>query len=265
VEQNLTGRNTIFEKAQYDAAVASALQIGHSFDEYILVSDGNAYSTSATFATSAMQLWANRDKSGVMTPVKGITYGGTPDPKATTLASAPANVANHIAPQANIVAYAGLFLLSSFLADNSTVKADMASVVDEFGAAVPVPPYFAYSLPSMPIRNYYSKFMAPGALPLQYVTLPATNHIPQIYRFNTIGASQDLQTLYTETAKFFTSPSFGERESIEQEGSGDGSGGNNSGTTDVGANDASSGADAPPLAATTGGATIFALAALVMM
>ena len=145
----MTSRYTLTTKDQYNAAVASALQIGHSFDEYLLVSNGVAASTTDTFASGVMQLWNNRDRSGVTTPIKGITYGGTPDPKATSLASVPANVFDDISIENNVVAYTVLFLLSSLLPENSTDYAEftsqLADAKEAFRMATPIPPYFAYS------------------------------------------------------------------------------------------------------------------------
>lgn len=73
----------------------------------------------------------------------------------------------------------------------------------EYIESVAVPPYFAESLPRMPVVSVYDYFMEPGALPLQYVKIPVDDFILQVYTGVTFTDATDLAELYQETAKSF--------------------------------------------------------------
>ena len=55
--------------------------------------------------------------------------------------------------------------------------------------------------------------MGPGALPLQYIKMPADKHIPYYYLGTTFQDDSDLEVLYGKTAEFFSTAEDGEVES----------------------------------------------------
>jgi hypothetical protein len=105
------------------------------------------------------------------------------------------------------IAYGALFMLTTMIPESQkNIVEILASIVKDYEASLAYPPYFAESLPKMPVANYYSNFMQPGALPLQYVKLPPNEHIPQVYMGTYIDGhwgTSDLAVLYEEASKFF--------------------------------------------------------------
>lgn len=87
-----------------------------------------------------------------------------------------------------------------------TVLPGLASIVTEAGeysASVAIPPYFADTLPSMPVVSYYEIGMEPGAVPMQFVRFYADYYIPEIYTGVSFEDQRDLFDLYTAAATFF--------------------------------------------------------------
>ena len=73
----------------------------------------------------------------------------------------------------------------------------------EYSAVVAIPPFFAASLPKLPVRTFYDLNMDPGAAPLQYVYMPLDGYIAQIYSDVSLFNDADLPALYAEAVQFF--------------------------------------------------------------
>ncbi|CAB9508128.1 expressed unknown protein [Seminavis robusta] len=201
---NLTNRFPFLTEAEYYEIVARAFQNDWQFDEYVVVSDGTAGSTTAIFSSRVQQLWNNRDtmwnnRDVLPVPLTAVTYGGTTDPSDTTLAGFPASVQG-----VNIgvpIITAGLLYLLEFV-----LPPDQAALVrvineDVYQLTLPIPPYFAEGQPSLPVINYYSRFMDPGATPLQFVKIPSDEHIQKVFTGNSLDDPSDLGALYRAAAK----------------------------------------------------------------
>ena len=58
--------------------------------------------------------------------------------------------------------------------------------------SIPAPPYFSNTKPKFPVAAIYDHFMGPDALPLQYIKMPADEHIPSYYLDTTVQDNGDL-------------------------------------------------------------------------
>ena len=148
-------------------------------------------------------MWQNRD---VPPPtLTTISYGGTNKPQDTTVAGFPASVQ---AGQVGIpIAASGVLLMLEYLLE-FLVPVETIEILrwanKYYRASLATPPFFAATLPSMPVWSYYSTFMGPDAIPIQFVKVFADihHHIPQI--FTDVGLredSGDLAALYTKVAE----------------------------------------------------------------
>jgi hypothetical protein len=144
-------------------------------------------------------MWNNRDVPPAT--LTTITYGGTNKPKDTTVAGFPASVQ---AGQIGIpIVGTGVLLMMEYLLPAETAEI-VRSANDYYSGFLAIPPYFAATLPSMPVYSYYSRFMGPDAIPIQFVKVFSDrhHHIPEI--FTDIGLhddSGDLAALYTKAAE----------------------------------------------------------------
>ena len=100
-----------------------------------------------------------------------------------------------------------LFIFNELLKSDSTFSPVISSALSEYSSVLPVPPYFANTLPKLPVFDYYSTFMGEGALPLQYVKMLPDNHIPSYYTQTKIDDAGDLAALYAEASELFSSSS----------------------------------------------------------
>ena len=197
VEQNLTNAFEVFSPDLFDQVVTAASSLNHTFDQFVIVSNGVAGSTAEIFESMASQLWKNRNESLVTSSVFTAVYGGIIGE--TTMTSFPASVQGvHL--EYPLVTQALLYLMES-LSPSST---SLIPSIDTYTDVLPEPPYFTKTLPKMPVLNYYSTFMQPGALPMQYVLRKPDEHIPKIFTRVLMSDSGDLAELYEDTAKFFT-------------------------------------------------------------
>lgn len=73
-----------------------------------------------------------------------------------------------------------------------------------YADSIASPPFFATTLPVMPISNYYDNFMAPGALPLQFVKIPLDEYIPKIFTGTSFTDQSSLRELYEDASNFFS-------------------------------------------------------------
>jgi len=79
----------------------------------------------------------------------------------------------------------------------------LVAEADQYTASVAIPPFFADTLPSMPVVSYYEKGMEPGAVPMQFVRFYVDYYIPEIYTRVSFEDQRDLVDLYTTAATFF--------------------------------------------------------------
>lgn len=126
-----------------------------------------------------------------------VSYGGTKDPSDTTVAGFPASV-QEVQIEFPIITSGLAYLLTYVLP--SELKNDLDIIRGIYGEFVPLPPYFGQSLPRMPVMNFYSYYMEPGALPMQYVKVPSDEHIPKFFLKTKFGQDSDLAALYKATA-----------------------------------------------------------------
>ena len=130
-----------------------------------------------------------------------ISYGGTNKPQDTTVAGYPASVQ---AGQIGIpIAASGILLMLELLVPEEYVES-ISTARDHYSASLAVPPFFAATLPEMPVYSYYSSFMGPDAIPIQFVKVFSElhHHIPQIFTDVGLGEdSGDLAALYAKAAE----------------------------------------------------------------
>eukprot|EP00984_Skeletonema_dohrnii_P020306 scaffold9862_cov149-Skeletonema_dohrnii-CCMP3373.AAC.4 len=209
VVSNLTNPFTIFFNDLYYEAVASALQNDPGFDEYIKVE----------------LLWKNRDKTGVTANLTTVSYGGLKEGNGdVTMAGAPATV-REIFIEDSFIASGVATLLDSLTPELVTEFRGFDSALHEYYESIADPPYFANTLPRLPVTGYYeTPFMGPGAMATQYIKMPAKKHIPSYYLDTTIQDNNDLEELYMKTAGFFSSDSTaedGDGDEVENSTAGD--------------------------------------------
>lgn len=156
VLQNLTNQFAIMDEEIYYQTVARAFHNQFTFEEYTLVSDGRAGSTACIVSSMVQQLWNNRDEmwNGDFppTPLTIVTYGGTKEASGTTVAGFPASVQN-VKIEIPLIT-SGLLSMLGTLAPNETAVL-ISDINEYYQSFLPVPPFFADSLPSMPVFNYY--------------------------------------------------------------------------------------------------------------
>ena len=201
---NLTNKFAAFAEELYNQTIANTVQQNFTFDEYLIVSDGTAGSTACIFSSMLIQLqkngggtfWGNTDIP--VTPLATVTYGGTKDSVDTTVAGFPASVQD-VKIEFPLIT-SGLLYLMRILSPQE-LSETLTTVNDYYRSFLPIPPYFADGMPTMPVFNYYSYPMGPEAIPLQYVKLTAENHIQQIFNGNSLSESSDLNSLYKQSAR----------------------------------------------------------------
>jgi hypothetical protein len=212
---NITNRITFYSSSYYNKTLELATQVDADFDEYIILSNGVGGSTTAIFASKVEQIWKNRDKSLVDTKLTTVTYGGLQGGDGdgnVTVAGFPANN-KQINPEMQYIQYLVAFLFNrlfvNWLAEgDAETFGEFESALGHFLESVAnTTPYFSDTKAGFPVSQYYSNYMGPGALPLQYINMPADEHIPFHYLDTKIQDYGDLEALYKQTAEFFSSPS----------------------------------------------------------
>jgi len=185
------------------ASDLQAISPDHSFESYVILSDGVAGSMASIFTKTVSQLWKNRDKSNVDTEVITVAYGGTGWAEDITMGSVPASVQG-VSLEDPFIASGLMFIITSLLPQKSANYDAFNEVFAAYDYAVAYPPYFAASLPRMPVVGFYSGFMEPDAMPLQYVKMPPDEYLPSFFTKVDFSDSSDLKELYaTVAAKFF--------------------------------------------------------------
>jgi len=204
VAYNVTSRSSLMSLEQYREAAVKALQLRHSFDEYLIVSDGAAASASSIFSSAVEQIWKNRDRSGADdAKVTTVSFGGTGDKADLTMAGVPASVEgvrldNFLYTTISLLLFP---LLLPVMEGN--LKDDLLDVARSVDDRTYFPPYFAQQLPRISVQNYYDPFMDPGALPLQYIKMQPDRYIRKFFVGTTFNDDYDLASLYLEASAFF--------------------------------------------------------------
>jgi hypothetical protein len=105
----------------------------------------------------------------------------------------------------DLIATVLAFLFNHYILDGSEFFDAASTTFDEYYGSLPEAPYFANTLPKMPlVGDYDTRFMGEDTVPLQYIKIPADKHIPKYYLGTKIEDSSDLGDLYEEAAKFFS-------------------------------------------------------------
>jgi len=195
-----------FKEYMYDEASRASLATNHSFDEYLILSNGVAGSTTAIFQSQVRQLWIHRNSTQANSSVTAVSYGGATNALGdVTMAGFPASVV------AIMISYpiieAGLLdMFQSLLPSNSSFAEELNEASAAYTDTLPIPPVYAHSFPRMPVSNYYVSFMQPEALPLQYIKVAPDAHIPRVYTQVALGEStSDLGDLYGQASTMFPS------------------------------------------------------------
>jgi len=199
-ETNLTEQVSYFTQPELAATSNIVSDLGPTFDEYILLSNGVSSSAASIFAYFVSQLWKNKDVSLFQSSVVTCTYGGTSNGTDTTLGASIASVED-VQIQNPFITVGALIMLEALLPLNASTS--LSSLRQDFSESLPFPPYFADSLPRLPVVNYYDNFMEPGALPLQYVDMPPDQHLPKLFTAVSLDDSFDLHELYEEASQLF--------------------------------------------------------------
>jgi hypothetical protein len=179
---------------------------GFTFDEFVVVSNGLAGSTTAIFVSSVEQIWKNRDRSGATQPLTTVAYGGTGQKSDIALTAFPASIrdVNLDYPLvANAVLYVWEILVQSYGDYATTVHTARTA----YESALYTPPYYSDAVPTLPVVIYYDTFMGKDGLPLQYVHMPPDEYISTLYTKTSLETSGDLASLYKDAAAFFPSGS----------------------------------------------------------
>jgi len=206
VAYNVTSRKSLMSLKEYNEAALKAPQLRHSFDEYLIVSDGAAASASSIFSSAVEQIWKNRDRSGADARVTTVSFGGTGDKADLTMAGVPASVEdvrldNSLYTTILLLLFPMLLPVTiGNLNEMFDYLLDVARFVDGDTYS---PPYFAQELPRIPVQNYYDPFMDRGALPLQYIEMQPDEYIRQFFIGTTFNDDYDLASLYFEASAFF--------------------------------------------------------------
>jgi hypothetical protein len=209
VETNITAQMTMFSKDLYDMVQSVALEPNYFFDEYIIVSNGIAGSTTSLFSDQVISFARNRAETNVAQNVISVVYGGTKDFGADdfSLSGHAAAVGNPQTPGVfrNVI----MSMIQPFLQSDESLAAEFTAAHSTLYEVSPKPPYFYENINifNIPILNYYDKSMGPGAIPEQYIYVHPDHRIQQIYTNVVFQQSSDLDDLYTATAKFFSNSS----------------------------------------------------------
>jgi len=205
VETNLTGFFTDYQPLYYLYAATTSFQNNADFDEHILLSNGVAASTAHSFSSKVTQLWNNRDKTQVTSKLTTVSYGGLKEDNGDVTMAGNTAIVKDIHLQNEVIAAALAYLFKKYILDGSEFFDAASTTFHEYYWSLPEAPYFANSLPKMPlVGDYDTRFMGEDTVPLQYIKIPADKHIPKYYLGTKIEDSSDLGDLYDETAKFFS-------------------------------------------------------------
>ena len=118
------------------------------------------------------------------------------------MASFPASVQG-VSLEDPFIASGLLYILVQLIPSSYMNYDKFQNVWSLYDSYVANPPYFAMTLPGMPIATFYDKFMEPGAMPLQYVRMPPDKYIPKIFTAVDFTSEFQLVDLYKEASQFF--------------------------------------------------------------
>lgn len=187
----------------YEVAQEVSSEYGNPFDEYVFVSDGLSASSGAILPYTSSQLWKNRYLTGATRKVSLVGYGGTGNAEDMAFSTIPASVQS-VALEHMIVGDTTLQMLVDVLPEGLDSLDAFAKETKEYSASIAIPPYFATSLPAMPVVTFYDKSMGPGALPLQFIRMPLDGYIAKYFDATSFANGGDLSELYSLASDFFT-------------------------------------------------------------
>ena len=177
---------------------------GFTFDEYLIVSNGAAGSTTSIFVTAAEQIYKNRDKSGVSQSLTTLAYGGSGNADEIAMTSFPAAIRD-VNLDFPLVTYAAISAYEVLVSSNSEYAASVNEARRSYEAVLLPPPYYSSKVPTLPVVTYFDTFMGPESMPMQYIYMPPDVYLPTMYKFVLLYASSDLQALYDSASTYFPS------------------------------------------------------------
>ena len=169
-----------------------------------------AGSTAHTFSSKVMQLWNNWDETEVTTKLTAVSYGGLKEDNGdVTMACLTAiAIVGDVHLENELIAAGVVYLFNKFILVGSNIFDATSTALEEYYESLPEVPYFANSFPGMPVvGDYDTALMGEDTVPLQYIKMPADEHISTYYLGTTIGDDSDLEDLYEEAAKYFSARS----------------------------------------------------------
>jgi hypothetical protein len=159
VETNITAQLTMFSKDLYYLVQSVALEPNYFFDEYIIVSNGIAGSTTSVFSDQVISFARNRAETNVSQNVISVVYGGTKDVGADdfALCGHPAMVGSPTTPGVfrNVI----MSMIQPFLQSDESLAAEFTAAHSAHDEVTPKPPYFYEDISKLavPVLNYYDK------------------------------------------------------------------------------------------------------------
>jgi hypothetical protein len=175
---------------------------GFTFDEFLIVSNGVAASTTAIFVSASEQIWKNRNKSGVTQPLITLAYGGSGKANDIALAAVPASIRD-VNLDFPVVAFAAMIVWEAIVSGNSGYVAKVNAAVSNYSNVLISPPYFSMAVPTLPVVTYYDTFMGPDALPMQFIYMPPDEYLPNMYMGVSLEDATDLAALYEAASPYF--------------------------------------------------------------
>eukprot|EP00985_Skeletonema_marinoi_P007464 scaffold3284_cov103-Skeletonema_marinoi.AAC.2 len=153
-----------------------------------------------------MQLWNNRDETEVTTKLTTVSYGGLKEDNGDVTMACLTAIVGDVHLENELIAAGVVYLSNKFILVGSYIFDATSIALEEYYESLPELPY--YSSPKMPVvGDYDTTLMGEDTVPLQYIKMPADEHISTYYLGTKIGDDSDLEDLYEETAKFFSAGS----------------------------------------------------------
>ena len=182
----------------------SFIEAQNVFVEYILVSNGNAGSTTNTFQTTVEQIWKNRMISNATRPLRTLSYG----PEDTPLTQyAGGTLEDRVNVEAPFVGLVGMRLLT-VLFNGEVFGEKLNRAYEGLHQALPQVPYYLQQFSALPAVEIYNQFMLVNgiAMPLEFVFMPPDIHIQKFFNGGVFNNPEDLADLYKEASQYFTTP-----------------------------------------------------------
>ena len=115
-----------------------------------------------------MQLWNNRDKTEVTTKLTTVSYGGLKEDNGDVTMAGFTAIVEEVHLENELIAAGVVYLFNKFILVGSNIFDATSTALEEYYESLPEVPYFANSLPSMPlVGDYDTAFMGEETVPMQ--------------------------------------------------------------------------------------------------